>query len=76
MPRAPIGFTAHNLENDLVSIELASMIEHGVPPDFIVFHQKYWKRQLLDVIKKKTSMTRQKEFEICSEIVKSSMSPI
>lgn len=54
MAHLPVGLTTHNLENDFVVAQLMSMIEAGVPPDFIIFHQQVLKRRLLDWITKRT----------------------
>ena len=46
-----IGYTAHNLENHLNVMELVSMIENNVIPDFIIFHQRLYKRKLISVLR-------------------------
>ena len=45
-----VGYSVHNLENQLNVIELLSMIDNGVAPSYIIFHQNYLKRKLLDFI--------------------------
>jgi methionyl-tRNA formyltransferase len=49
MRKFSIGYTVHNLENELVKAELFSLAENKIKPDFIIFHQTLYKRKLINL---------------------------
>jgi hypothetical protein len=52
MKKYSIGYTAHNLENENNVREFLSFFNAGIVPDFVVFHQKYYKRVIVDILNK------------------------
>ncbi len=51
MKRA-LGYTLHNLENEHNRAEFLSFFEAGLVPDFVIFHQKLYKRQIINLLNK------------------------
>jgi len=45
-----VGMSVHNFENEQTKQQLKSLLQNSIEPDFIIFHQKLYKRKLLAFI--------------------------
>ena len=52
MKKYTIGYTVHNFESEINVNEFLSFFKAGIVPDFVIFHQKFYKRALVSFINK------------------------
>jgi len=52
MKKYNIGYTVHNFESEINVNEFLSFFKAGIVPDFVIFHQKSYKRALVAFINK------------------------